>query len=170
MLRRVLLPLSLLGALTLSLIANVHPVRASGQTAVQAIGVSVVGTCVITASDAMNFGNYDPVNANATTDLLGSATFSIDCSPGHNFSLLIGAGQNPGAYAGATRAMSNGTQLLAYDLYTSNAYSTVWDSANTVAVTGTGTTISQTVYGKIPHGQDAKIGTYSDTVTITATY
>jgi spore coat protein U-like protein len=146
------------------------PAFASSTTSNQAIGASVSNDCAITTNNTLAFGSYDPIAANATNDLSGSTTFSVACTKGASVTLSLGAGGNGGTYTNATRAMSSNSNLLAYELYTTNSNSTVWNSTNTVAYNGTGSSGTETIYGVIPHGQVVPAGAYTDSIVVTASY
>ena len=88
---------------------------------------------------------------------------------------------SPGSGSYATRTMKNGTNNLEYNLYTTNALTTVWGdgTASTGTRGGTGTGLSAardqtlTVFGSLPNStanQDAPAGAYTDTITATVTY
>jgi spore coat protein U-like protein len=64
--------------------------------------------------------------------------------------------------------MTNGTDFLAYELYSDDTNTTVWgaDTAGLV-VPQTGSAVNTTVYGVIPAGQNVGIGNYTDTVVAT---
>jgi spore coat protein U-like protein len=68
--------------------------------------------------------------------------------------------------------MSNGTDVLKYDLYSDSGRTTVWgNTAGTGKThTGTGSSTDLTVYGTLPHGQNKSVGSYSDTVLATVTF
>ena len=86
----------------------------------------------------------------------GSGGLSITCTNGTAWSAAAGVGSGSGA-SFASRRMTSGANLLAYNLYTSAARTTVWGdgTASTGAFTGTGTGAAQsvTVYGRVGSGQ-----------------
>jgi spore coat protein U-like protein len=64
---------------------------------------------------------------------------------------------------------------LNYNIYTSAARTTVWGNGTsgtaTIGGTGTGTSQSVTVYGRVGSGQTSvPAGAYADTVAVTVTY
>jgi spore coat protein U-like protein len=167
-------PWLLIIALSCGMFAQSAPTPASATTTSgnATITASVSNNCVLATSNALAFGAYDPIVTNKTTDLTVSTTFSTTCTKGASVTLEIGSGNNGGTYTNATRAMtfSGATTNLAYELYEQSAHTTVWNTTNTVAYTGTGNTDTQTIYGVIPHGQNVTSGNYSDTVLISAVY
>jgi spore coat protein U-like protein len=133
---------------------------------------ATVGTNCTMGAASMPFGVYDPLVANASTAAQAMGTISISCTNGTVANITLDNGQNASHASGTTRAMLSGTSnYLSYELYTSAARSTVWNSTNTVTYTSGGTgpgTVN--VYGTIPAGQNAHTGSYADTVIATATF
>jgi spore coat protein U-like protein len=67
--------------------------------------------------------------------------------------------------------INSSSYYLNYELYTDNSDTTVWNSSNQVAYTGTGASSQATFYGVVPKGQSTvPAGAYSDTVNITVTF
>lgn len=131
---------------------------------------TVAARCTISAPAAFAFGAYDPLVANRTTSLdVAANAISVACTkgaPGVNIAL------NNGSHYTTTRNLSVGTDLLAYQLYTTPARTTVWDAANVVSYTSTSMAASALpVYGRIPAGQDAVVNAnYSDTIVATVNF
>ena len=135
------------------------------------VSTLVTANCSL-SSATMNFGNYDPITANASSPLPAVTTFQISCTKGANVTITLNKGLY-GTYAtGTTRAMSSGSgHYLSYELYSNPARSTVWNATSPVQFNSTSSNaLTETVYGQIPAGQNAFAGSYSDTVTITATF
>lgn len=135
------------------------------------INASVSAVCNINPG-SLNFGSYDPISANSTNALTATGTFGILCTKGTSVTLSLNTGVNNTHAIGTTRAMVSGTNYLSYELYTSAARNTVWDTTNTVIVISTTkNTTTQSVWGTIPAGQDIQGGlTYTDSVIITASF
>lgn len=70
--------------------------------------------------------------------------------------------------------MTNGTDNLAYNLYTTSGHASVWGdgTASTVTqgATSAGLPAVYTVYGRMPANQYKSAGAYTDLVTVTLTY
>ncbi len=131
------------------------------------VTANVSQNCVISASP-LAFGIF-----NGTNDLANSTPITVYCTSGTAFAVGLNDGLN--ASAGLRRMAGTGTDYLAYNLYTTNAYSTVWDTSNTVPGTGSGMTTAQTltVYGRLLASDNTGAvgaGSYADTVTATITY
>ncbi len=137
------------------------------------VNASVSANCSISAG-ALNFGtNIDTLSA---SNVDGTATLSVTCTNGSSWSAGASTGIGASAtYASRRMTRVSGTETLAYTLYTDSGRSTVWGdgSGSTANLTGTGTgsTQSVTIYGRIPSGQTSvPAGSYADTVSVTITY
>lgn len=117
----------------------------------------------------LNFGTYNTFNA---LDTKIATTMDVACSANTPYTVSLSSGS--GSFA--QRTLTNGTHLLAYNLYLDSAYLGVWGdgSSGTGTASGMGTGISKkttfTVYGRVPAGQNAYVGSYSDTITVTVTF
>jgi len=137
------------------------------------VQATVASVCYVSGT-TLNFGaSLDPINGSVPVD--ASSSLSVQCTNTTAWSVALDAGANAGGSTNfSSRAVKNGSQTLAYQLYTNAGRTTVWGdgSGGSSAVTGTGTgsTQSLTVYGRLPSLAGAIPGTYSDTVTVTITY
>jgi spore coat protein U-like protein len=113
----------------------------------------------------LTFGNYDPFNA-SDTDITGSV--SVTCDTDTSVQLSLSAGFGPFT----ARQMKNGSSVLFYNLFTDPSHLSIWGdgSPGTSLVSFSGTSGSQTVYGRVPAGQNVSVGTYGDTITVTLTF
>ncbi len=89
-----------------------------------------------------------------------------------NYTLSASVGS--GTYA--NRQVLNGSNVIAYNLYTTSADTSIWGDGNgdgTVTLSGTVTkqvgTVNLTIYGKINGGQNVVPGSYATTIPITVT-
>jgi spore coat protein U-like protein len=105
----------------------------------------------------------------------GTGTIATVCTNGSTAKITLGQGAN--ADTGSTdtapaRRMTDGTNFLAYQLYSENTYTTVWGNTDPTgfSVTGTGATVNATVYGRVAQGQNVPAGSYTDTVVATITF
>ena len=135
----------------------------------------ILGTCLalpVLAHAACNvsvvnvaFGDYDVFN-NSDTDSTGTVKVTCDASTSYTISISAGSGTF------ASRAMTNGSYQLNYNLFTDPQRLTIWGDGTggtaTVAATDSGATY--TVYGMIPALQNVHAGGYFDTLTVTVTY
>ena len=135
------------------------------------VTASVTKNCTITTSP-VSFGAYDPVAANATAPLDGTGTVIVTCTKGAPAKVGLGTGSNA---QGTTRRMSGGTAAyLLYELYRDASRTTVWgdtlDTALDVPAAPDRNPRTFTVYGRVAQGQDATVGSYTDTVVATVNF
>jgi spore coat protein U-like protein len=147
---------------------------AGTQTSNMSVSATVSANCTISAG-ALDFGAYDPVVANASNPLPGTATITVTCTNGSPATLTLDQGLHPAGgstNAAPLRQMANGGSLMSYDLFQDNAMTVPWgNTAGTgVGYTGTGTSGSVTVYGQVAGAQNVPAGTYNDTVVATITF
>jgi len=153
-------------------LALAAPVFCHAGTTTTTFPVSAVinSACSVTAS-ALSFGTYNPTSG---SPLDGTSTISVYCTIGSAYTVSLDVGTGGGAYT--ARTIANGANALDYNLYTSNARTTVWGdgtgSTSTVGGTGAGllTASTQTVYGRVVASQDKPPGTYTSTITVTVTF
>lgn len=146
---------------------------AAAATTTFTVSATVLKTCQVSATN-LNFGNYTPGGGAATS----ASTVGVTCTNMTPYTVYLSVGTTTGA-SFAQRLMANGSNTLQYNLYTSNAYTTVWgdttggtgDEAGTGA--GLATTQNYTVYGQLPDSatnQTAAPLAYTDTITVTVNY
>lgn len=158
---------------SLALFAAVPAANAATTTNTFAVTATVNANCLVSAT-TLAFGTYIP-SATATV-LDATSTVSVNCTRGTTFNVGLDAGTSSGATV-ASRAMTSGSNLLPYQLYSNSGRTTVWgNTVGTDTVSGTGAGMgtpqvqSLTVYGRIPDTPTAAPGGYTDTVTVTVTY
>jgi spore coat protein U-like protein len=142
------------------------------------VSATVAGTCTLSTTP-MTFGSY-----NSSNEATAVSTILVTCTNGLAPEVHLDQGQNP--LSGSTleapqRSMvsSNFSPMvssnfpagtLAYGIY-QDQNNTVWGSGGTSqSFLADGTATGLTAYGKIPAGQTAPVGDYSDTVAVTVTY
>jgi spore coat protein U-like protein len=154
-------------------------IAAFGAVALDAAAV----TCTI-STPGLAFGSYDVFAAGATN---GNATLSITCSldPSDQgaqklvpYVVSLSTGSS-GSFV--QRTMKSGSNALAYNIYTSNAYSVVWGDGTGSTGTQSGSHVLNsghptltgtfTGYGRIPALQDVAVASnYADNVTVTVSW
>ena|SRR5579862_82383 len=147
---------------------------ASAATATTSFGVSatVLKTCSV-AANPLGFGNYTP-SAGALT---ANTTVNVKCTKTTPFTVTLNGGTTTGGTI-SQRLMTNGTDNLQYNLYTTAGFATLFGDGTTgVGMPGTGaglaTAVAVTVYGNLPDNavnQAVSTGAYSDTINVTVTY
>jgi spore coat protein U-like protein len=153
-------------SLSLAAVLAAGAARAATESAQFTVTATVVKTCRISADATVPVGNYDPF---ATTDATsGAGTVTVTCTKGGGYTLTIDKGSNEGG-TGARR-MTDGTEFLAYELYSDVGATAAWSAPLTViAATGMAGD-DHVVVAKVPAGQDVSVGSYSDTVTATVDF
>ena len=130
---------------------------------------TVSDACSVTDA-ALTFG---AVNPTAGVIIPMTTNISVNCTLGTTFSVGLGDGSNA---TGGNRRLRRGatTDYLTYELFRDlTMTSRFGDTGSSDRVAGLGLGIAATpviVYGKIPAGQTATSGSYSDSVQITLYY
>lgn len=127
-------------------------------------------SCTFTTITAVGFGAYSVFATLPNNNGVGSLAIRCVGGGGPSFAVTLSTGQS-NSYA--SRVMKSGVNQLNYNLYTSSARTTVWGDgtggSSTLAATANSTT-TLSVFGQIPAGQDATVGTYADSITATVTF
>ena len=152
------------------LAAGLAPAAALAATATTSFTVSatVIGACSISAAPLV-FGNYNPTGG---TNLDATTTLVVLCTSGTSYAVGLDAGAGTGASV-ASRKMAFLANTLTYSLYQDATHATVWGNtvgSDTVAGTAGLLPTTLTVYGRVPSGQNAPTGVYTDIVQVTLTY
>lgn len=137
---------------------------------------STGGACMCSVSlTSIAFGSYNPYSP-SPADTVG--TISVSCSspdPANStMSIALGPGGSGNINA---RMMQSGVHPLYYNLYSNAARTVIWgdDSGGGNSVAANFPTVSRgsvklSIYGRIPAQQNAWVGVYHDTVTVTVSY
>lgn len=167
-----------LGVAALSMVALAGTAAATNPaTGTLGATITILKSCSITATSQVNFGSVDPtLNAAAS----GTGTISVECTKGTTITDIKLSGG--GSLSGGTRRMTDGTNFVAYSLYTDATHLTAWgDGGVTIAaavnstgfVPTTSATVPQSfsVYGQVlAAAEDVPATTYNDTVNVTVDY
>ena len=137
------------------------------------VTATVISSCTVSGT-TLNFGSSIDALATATP-LDATSTLSVQCTNTTPYAVSLNAGSNAGGATNfSARAMKSGTHTLAYQLYLDVARSSVWGdgtaSSATSSSTGTGSTQTLNIYGRLPSLANVVPGSYTDTVTVTVTY
>ena len=128
-----------------------------------------VGVCRTTTTN-LAFGRYTGLNSFFSNAIgyysaQSSSTVSVTCTIGTAYTVVITGSNDSGAQR---RVMSTNAMYLNYNLYRDSSYTLPW---GTVSKSGTGSTVSETVYGVMPSGQPILSGgSWNDLATVTVTY
>lgn len=162
--------------LAVTLLAGVAVAVVSGEAMATNLTVQATITQNCTVSDGLlDVGAYDPTTQVGNRDFTG--TFNLKCTNGAS-GVEIGLDEGKGTGATVTtRVMKSGSDTLQYSLFQESGRTTNWGntqggdalSVDTAYPTFLdGTTHAITVFGRVPLQATAKVGSYSDTVAITA--
>jgi spore coat protein U-like protein len=128
-------------------------------------------SCSFVSVTGVSFGTYD-VFASGSTDSAGSLSYS--CSGGATVTIALSLGNAPSYDPRLLLKLGGAT--IDYNLYLDAARNTIWGDG--VGLTGLygpiapadGVTVTVPIFGRIPAGQDASVGAYTDTITATINY
>ncbi|MEK5768246.1 MULTISPECIES: spore coat U domain-containing protein [Acinetobacter] len=120
------------------------------------------------SSSGVSFGNYDVFTANANES---TGELIVTCSVETAYTLQLDPGRSGNFIQ---RNMLNGTEPLAYNIYSDGAKNLVWGDGTGGSVTKNGQTgatkETHTLYGRIPARQNVLAGNYSDTIIVTIVF
>jgi spore coat protein U-like protein len=132
------------------------------------VQITITNSCVIGSANTLDFGSHGPLVSNVDA----STTLSVQCTNSLPFNIGLDAGTGVGATF-ANRKMTSGGGTVTYALYQDNGRSTLWGDVvgtNTVSGTGTGSSATYTVYGRVLPQSTPAAGTYTDTITLIVTF
>jgi len=146
------------------------------------VTASVAAQCIVSSTSDVAFGAYDPLGANATTDLQGQGQVGIKCTPGSGVSIAIDNGAH--ASGNQRRMAAAGGSTLDYGLYTDGARTAAFawgngsNGASPLSISSAANAAEQlfVVYGLVPmaSAQPAaftyEAGNYSDIVQVTVNF
>lgn len=129
------------------------------------------------ANVSLLFGVYDVLNASPTDS---QADYLVTCtrnggSSSTQLTISIGPSGTSGTVANRQMLRSGGTERMDYNIFRDFAGGSVWGQTvgtdtvtRTISVPNNGTnTISVRLFGRIRPGQDLRVGSYGDSLTIT---
>jgi spore coat protein U-like protein len=131
------------------------------------VSATVVSACLVSVSN-MNFGSTSFFNSNIDA----TSSVFVTCTNGTPYNVRLNGGTT-GATNPALRKMSLGANQITYGLYRNAARTLGWgdlDGTNTAPGTGTASSATHTVYGRIPPQASVPPGVYTDTVIAVVSY
>jgi len=137
---------------------------ASSQTATDTfqVSITIADDCTIAAGD-LDFGSHVSLTSAIDVDSL----ITVNCSIGTAYSVSLDQGVN------GTRLMSDGSDTVDYDLYTSALRLVAWGTnvgVDTVGGVGDATDQTLTVYGRVPTQTTPVPSVYVDSVMATVAF
>lgn len=131
--------------------------------------------CTVSAQGAA-FGSYLPRGA-APVDTTGNIAVTCSGAVGQaaRYSILLSSGAGGLFFP---RKMRSSPNALSYNLYTDAARTTIWGDGNagtfTIAdayvLTSVSVTRNYPVYGRLFPGQNVRVGSYADNITVTVNH
>jgi spore coat protein U-like protein len=127
-------------------------------------------SCTISAV-GVSFGTYNVFSA-TPLDSTGSVTYNCSGIGQNQITINLSRG---GAPTFSPRRMLKSSEALNYNLYLDAARTTIWGDATSGTsqygpIRPSGGNDTLTIYGRIPAGQDASAGSYTDTVIATINF
>ncbi len=124
-------------------------------------------TCSVSANP-LAFGNI----ASSLSGVSASTSIDTTCSAATPYTIAINGGLT-GATDPAARQMQKASDTLTYGIYSNANHTQLWGETagvDTVGNSGTGSTQSIPVYGRVQPQPTPPTGTYTDTVVVTVNY
>jgi spore coat protein U-like protein len=133
------------------------------------VQIVLQNSCTVTAN-TLDFGTVSGLTAVVDVD----TTVDVTCTGANPVSIAFNAGTGAGSTIPA-RLMASGGNTVSYNIYRESGRTTVLGSTavtNTIdfTSTGSGTTDTRFIYGRVPAQAAKPNGTYQSTVTATLTY
>jgi spore coat protein U-like protein len=129
-------------------------------------------SCSFVAVSGVSFGSYDVFDVSAT-DSAGSVSYT--CSGGATVTMSLSIGSAP-SYSPRQMLRMGGGGILDYNLYLDAGRSTIWGDGTSMTgqygpnMPADGATVVVPIFGRVPAAQDATIGVYTDTITVTINF
>ena len=141
-------------------------------TLASSASAAILGDCSVSAG-GVAFGVYD---ASVPTPLTSTGTISVSCTLVTNASPVTIDLSSGASGSFSTRTMSNGIDILNYNLFQDIAQTMIWGDGTggstrfSAKVTPGRPTLTATIYGLLPASQDVGAGSFLDTITVTVNY
>ena len=130
--------------------------------------------CKFGVASGVAFGNYDPFAGGATTS---NGTLDFHCTGVGSGTVEATVDLSKGSSPTYTpRTMLNGLTAMNYNLYVDSFGLVIWGDGTGGSFpygpfgVANNQTVTLTIYGQIPAGQDLPPGSYSDTITASVNF
>ncbi|MBI1866762.1 MAG: spore coat U domain-containing protein [Methylocystis sp.] len=130
--------------------------------------VTIAATCVIGGASTLDFGSPGVLGSNVDQ----TSTIQVTCTNSTAFNIGLDKGTN-GASVTTRLMKGSGSETIQYSLFTDSSRLLNWGNTaptDTDNGTGSGSSQSFTVYGRIPIQTTPSPDTYTDTITVAVTY
>ena len=130
---------------------------------------AMAATCSVSTT-SVRFSSYD-VFSTIPLDTTGSVTFNCDAAL--SVSMVLNRG---GSSTFNPRRMTKGSEPVNYNLYLDASKSTIWGdgTGNTSVYSNPSTPVNQnvtvTIFGSMPARQNASVGSYTDSISVTINF
>lgn len=171
-----------LTSLSVALLAFAGAASAGQASGTFKVTAQVQGSCIVSSTEDIQFGTYDPVNLHATSaqNLDAQGKVSVRCTAGStNVKVALDEGLTKASGSSCATPLrqvkSAKDDVIAYSLYQDTGRATAWgcdasNEANIPSFASSLTPVELVTYGRIAGGQFVPIGTYTDTVGVTVTF
>jgi spore coat protein U-like protein len=127
------------------------------------------GACTVSTTGA-SFGTYDVFNTSANAS---TGTITYRCGNSDKDILITLSKGSSSTFT--TRTLTNGTEVLEYNLYRDATFSSIWGDGTSGTATYTirnppNQDVILTVYGRVPALQVVATGSYADAVIVTINF
>ena len=130
------------------------------------VTANVPPDCTFSAGDLV-FGTYSGVQLDAQSQI------SLTCTSGTAWNIGLDAGAFAGATVTTRKMTGPGASSMSYSLFRNSTRTQNWGNTvgtDTVSGTGSGSTQTVPVYGRVTAGQNLPAGSYQDTIIATITF
>lgn len=158
------------------------PAFAGQQTQTLTVNGSVTQSCTtLSSAQTLTFPAYDFQTNASTADTAGPVSYTTQCTKGSSVAFSVDGGANF-AHTSGTRALKSAStsDYMNYGLFSDAADTTAWGFDSTTGAGANGATLNPTsntqtltltIYGSIPAGQDVSVASdYTDSVTVAINY
>jgi len=164
----------LLFALIVSSLLSFSPQSLAGSASANLqVSVVVDSSCNISTSPLM-FSDYNVLGANATSPDDGTGSVTIQCTNGVIANIGLDGGTAYSSGTNSSYMRDSVGHAIQYSLYQNLSRTTLWGNSSgswlTTPAAPNTSPQTYTVYGRVPPGQLAPSGTYTDTVVATVNF
>ena len=140
--------------------------QAGTATTTMSVTMSITAGCTVGAT-AVAFGTQSTLG-NVTS---GTGTLSIVCTNTTPYTIALDKGGGSGASTTVRLMTGPSSATISYGLFQNAAFTQNFgNTTDTLAGTGTGSTQTVTVYGRVPAQNSPAPGSYADTVNVTVSF
>jgi len=131
-------------------------------------------SCTFQTVLTLPFGSYDPYST--TPIQVGGGSIQFKCTVNNlPVTIDLDMGLNSPAFGQRRLKWTSGSDYLSYNIYYDSAYTQIFGNgtggtAHYSSSVSKNSVITVPYYGMLPAGQDATVGSYSDTVMVTMSF